>query len=643
MKSQFDWEVGEPSDEDTPRRYGLGQWHSSRALNFLLAAFLITLFVIVSWQLRLKRLAQLEESLRREVQTVLDLEHAAFLQGDGELFLSLQSADPAWMSAQLLPSNQDANRSGLTVSRLQTHGDRVWANVSWSNDQGRWHRVVFFQRRGAQFKQIPSDDDYWGAAQRKSTAWGSLAYQQIDEEWVSRVIRYVNIEVERLCADGCLDGKRPFTLVLAPDYMDTAVPDEIRLPSPRLLGLTDAGEPAPSFWEQLAARLASYLTPAQIRIGIPGALDPQIISRYARLAEQFVRQHPDVEIVLELFDPRRLRNDFASLAVEFDGFVLTPSSEMITAGLIKDLTDYVNTDPEFDQVDFYEQIWSGAVWRGRTWFMPQSAEMPLLFYDSQAFNQPGRQTPSLRWTWDEMMADVVALAEAQPADSPITWGLLDRHLDSVIAYAYNWNSRCTEDSPRPCGNPLQPDNIAAALDWFTQIMAVQGAVMDMSMSSESERQHTFINAQTSRRQAAIWVDLPVNYEFQFLMAPLGAVPFPGSDRFDGITPLRVQGHLISQLSPRPLAVWQWLKFISYQPPAPRQIPARPSVAAESGYWGHLPRPLNEAMRSAFPFSRAMTVDERSIISWELVARVLSGELQPEEAAQARSTLSWFSP
>lgn len=643
MKSQFDWKLDDAAEGTDSLNGDPGLQRSSNALTYLIVALLITAAVAGGWQISKRRLAQAEEALRRQVQALLDLEQSAFQRGDGDLFLSVQSADPAWMSAQLLPINQEVNRSGLTVSRVEAHQDRVWANVSWTNEQGSWHRIAFFQRRGDQLKQLPTDDEYWGASQQQGTGWGQLIYRQVDESWASRVVRYTNSEVERLCAAGCLAERRPFTLILAPDYAETAVPDEIRLPSPRLLALTGTGFPAPLFWEQLSQRLEAHLAPAQIRIGVPGIRDAQIMSRYVKLSRAFMGDHPDIEVTLELFDPERLVTDFAAVAAEYDGLIAAPSAAMLAAGLIKDLTDYVNTDPEFDQADFYEQIWSGTSWRGRRWLVPQSAEMPLMFFDTHAFGLAELPMPSIRWTWEEMSEDLSALVEVFSESGELSWGFLDPRMDSIYAYAYSWNSRCVEESPRPCGNPLQPDNLAAALDWFRQMMTRPNTLVDLTASSETERLYAVMNAQTSRRQAAIWVDLPLNYEFQLLMAGLGAVPFPGSDRFDGTTPLRLQGHVISQLSPRPRAVWQWLKFVSYQPPAPRLIPARPSVAAESGYWAYLPRALDSAMRSAFPFARAVTIDESTLISWDLVARVVSGELLPEEAARERPTLIWFHP
>jgi ABC-type glycerol-3-phosphate transport system substrate-binding protein len=182
-----------------------------------------------------------------------------------------------------------------------------------------------------------------------------------------------------------------------------------------------------------------------------------------------------------------------------------------------------------------------------------------------------------------------------------------------------------------------PDLTGQLSDVFSPTqMSAMGTIFD-----EDRQAILLLNLQGSRRKAAVWVDSPVNYEFYLLLAPVGVVSFPGSDRFDGIMPLWLRGSFISQHSERPLAVWQWLKFLSYQAPAPRFIPARPSVAAEMGYWTILPRPLDDVMRTAFPFARPVTIEEKSMLTWEQVTAVVSGKSTPLQAAQQQPVTIWF--
>jgi hypothetical protein len=287
--------------------------------------------------------------------------------------------------------------------------------------------------------------------------------------------------------------------------------------------------------------------------------------------------------------------------------------------------------------------------------------MPVLYYDKAAYENAQHLQPSSRWTWGEMAQDVSSIVADQPEVGDLQWGFLDTGLDSLFSYAYNWNNQCLEAATVYCRSPMKEENIAAALEWYVQMVQQPGQMPDLTgelseifsatqasaignagvgLDEEAQRM-LLLNFIGSRRKAAVWVDSPVSYEFNLLLSPVGVLPFPGSDRFDGITPLRLRGGFISQHSERPLAVWQWLKFLSYQEPAPRLIPARPSVAAQMGYWAQLPRALGDVMRTAFPFTRPILIEEKGMLNWEKVESVIHGDASAKEAAQQQAALTWF--
>jgi ABC-type glycerol-3-phosphate transport system substrate-binding protein len=626
MKSQFDWHVGEVEEEaeEQIRDSHPGWWSGS--FWFLVAAAFITSFLVIGWRVGQAQLANSEGRLTKRAQTILDLEHEAFLNGDGDLFFSVQTNDPAWLAAQLLPENQAANWAGLEVTRARSHGDFVWANVAWDAGDENWQRVAFFEWQNNQLVHVPGDSAYWGERQQSQRSWGTLVYHDVDNTWAAGIATFVTDLVDRYCADGCPTGKRPFTLVIASDYAKTAAPNEIRIPSPRLIALKDDGRPALLFWQLLQRKIKAHFTPAAIRFAVPppDVRDGTVLTNYAKLASDFMADHPDITIEVVRLD--ELPDDLGTLAEVYDGVAIPPTESMLAAGLVHDLTDFINTDPDFDGADFYEQVWQGAGWRGRTWFMPQAASMRVIFYDKEAYRWADLAEPSLRWTWEEMGRDVARIVSAQPENGALNWGFLDIDLDSFLSYAYNWNNQCLETATVRCQNPLRTENVAAAIEWYRQLSGQPGGMPDLTGQTLFDRQFVQTNWQTTYREAAIWVDRAANYEHQLLLANLGVVPFPGSDRFDGITPLWVQGNFISQLSDRPLAVWQWLKFLSYQRPSPRLIPARPSVADAVEYWRILPRPLGNVMRTAFPFARPVTIEERAFLSWQQVSTMMDQDL-----------------
>ncbi len=658
MKDKFAWLVGEDEYEETvPVRAESARWLTG-SLWFLIVAITLTGALLGSWQAGRNRIERSENEVKTAVQSILDLEHGAFLRGDGDLYFSLYSRDSAWIPAQLLPVNRSAARAGFQVTRAEPRDDFIWANLSWTADDQTYQRIAFFQWQGDRLVHTPTAPGYWGNWTSAKQEWGDLIYTEIDEVWAAAVAIFVEDQVAAICPRGCQDDRLPLTLHLSNDFSETAVPGQIRVPSPRLIALDENGQPAPLFWQMLRQRLETALAPAVIRFAVPppSFYNDQNIMDFDQAAARFMADHPDITI--EIVKLAELPDDWTTLATEFDGAAVTPTEAMLAAGLVRDLTDYVDTDPDFDAVDFFPQIWRGTEWYGRTWMLPLAANMRLLYYDKGAYQRANLPEPSLRWTWEEMAQNMDALVPGQLESSELTWRFLDTGLDSLYSYAYNLNNPCLEATVL-CQSQLQAQNVAAALAWYRDMADQPGQMPDLSgqladlleaahisslagqMEINQRQQFLLWNFQTSRRKAIIWVDLPVDYERQLLMANLGAVPFPGSDRFDGITPLWVYGSFISQGSERPLAVWQWLKFLSYQRPTPRMIPARPSVANGMGYWAYLPRPLGDAMRTAFPFARPVLIEEQMAITWEQVTAVLSGQSTPLEAAQKQPVIRWF--
>jgi ABC-type glycerol-3-phosphate transport system substrate-binding protein len=402
------------------------------------------------------------------------------------------------------------------------------------------------------------------------------------------------------------------------------------------MALTESGEPAPAFWDLLREKVTAHLTPATIRFGVPPAIRLSQID-YQAAADEFMRLHPDITIELVTLTanppaPEEL--------VDLDGAALQLTQGLITNGLVYDLTDFALEDADLRSSDFYEQIWLASFWRERMWQIPHMAEMQLLFYDRMAYHTSGHAEPTLRWTWEEMTQDMTAVLATEPSEQMV-WGYMDVSRDTLFSYAYNWKNDCTEAATVRCQRRLDDASVTAALAWYQQMVSSE-QMPDVTGIAPDEAQQFSMVSQSLRRHSLIWVEDPMQYEHHLLLNAIGVLPFPGSDRFDGITPLRIHGNIITQHSQRPLAVWEWIKFLSYQPPVPRirLIPARPSVASSTAYWGILPLPLGNAMRTAFPFARPILIEEQPYFPTEQLTAVLNGE-NPADAAREWPQLNWF--
>ncbi|MFZ0546843.1 MAG: extracellular solute-binding protein [Candidatus Promineifilaceae bacterium] len=635
MSIKLNWEIDE--DEDRPSEVKERRLPFS-SLVTILVVILLAAVAFGFWQYSKKQTAEAEEDLRIQVQAALDRENAALRDNDGELFLTYYDAEPETVSALLQPQNLAMLRAGPTVTRVEQHGNDIYTNIEWTEGGETWQRIIFYQWQDEQLIHVSNVQPYWGQVVHTHQAWGDLFIQEQDQAWSEEIVTFTADQIHRICevqkSPRCDGRESHFSLTIAADAFPTAAQSQLRVPSPRLLALDESGQPGEPFWHRLQLALEDYLAPVTIRY----AISEQFAPTYRSAAKTFSAEHPGITIEIVPIADEVEEPVAWVVANEMDGAALTPDEKALAAGWVLDLTDFTETDATFDPADFYEQIWRGAWWRERMWFMPERAFMQLLFYDKNSYRAAELPEPSLRWTWDEMAQDLSQLSIPQPMRPGTSWGYLDVSRDSLYSYAYNWKNDCTLESAIQCSRPLDTAQIAAALEWYQGMLNQSQTMPDITTLSPSERQRMKFNW-----RAVVWVDTPVYYEFRLLMDPLGVVPFPGSDRFDGITPLAVSGSFINSSSDHPRATWEWLKYLTYQNlnRQERLIPARPSVASKSAFWIILPQPLSNAMRTAFPLARPITIDEQSLFSWEQLSAVASGELSPQEAARIRPRTPWF--
>lgn len=623
MKNWLDWRVEEAGRELEPqepvpdsqrapsaiRRFGWGT-----------AVFIIVL--LMGWILVRGQLQRADAAWQQQVQTLLDWQQQAIRQQDGDRFFAVVADDSPLRAAWLRPENWQPAAAGLTVTRVQPQDDVLAANLQWLQDGHLYQRLAFYETSPSGLRQIAGAATYWGELQQRRTDWGTLIFYAQDAAWAAQIDAFVQQTRAALCAADC----PPLMVVVRADWAETAVPHTLHIPSPRLLGLDAAGAPSDRFWAALRQRVEDLAAPITLRIALPPRLPVGIhLTEYEQAAADFMAQHPRVTI--ELVTLEALPTDPAQLA-GFDGAVFPPTVDWIAAGAVHDLTDYAYTDPTLDAVDFYRQIWQGAWWRDRMWMLPQAAEMRVIFFDCSVYAEVGLAEPLLGWTWAEMEADLAALDAALPfAERPFpNYRFYDISADVLYAHAL------THGAPRTGA-------VADTLAWYAEMAQHPRLMPDVTTFTPEERLHYRF-----RWWSPLWVDELVYYEHQQQIAGcMGVVPFPGSAQFEGVTPLHLQGGFVSGGSPHPRTAWTWLNFLSTQPTAARYrlIPARPSVAAATGYWPTLPRALSEPVRVAFPFARAVTLDPQPAFAWESVTAVVQNQRTPAQAAQQALDLPWF--
>jgi ABC-type glycerol-3-phosphate transport system substrate-binding protein len=613
-------------------------------------ALLILAVVLGSWSISRQRSEAAASRLQNQVQAVLDLEHEAVLNHDGSLFASLQVEDPAWLSIQLQSEHLAFARAERTVTRADQLGSEVWANVTWEEDGALLQRLVFLQWVDGALQRTASAQNYWLGANkvyRSNHSWGTFIVGEGDEQWGDRIASAIDRIVRERCDRNCHQTLLPVTVRLTGSYDNNPLSSEILLPSPRLLALDEAGQPAELFWDALERALLERLLPAHIRFALPDNDTGYGKVQYRDYARAFMQANPGVTVDIFLFD--ELAEDVTAEAVlpQVDAALMRPTIETISAGLVQDLTPFVEHDTSFNSGDFYEQIWRGAWWQDRLWFVPANAEMHLLFYDYRLLQDAGVGRLETGGTWEGLDSafDQLLAHQGPPA-------FMDGYNVALYAYAFNWQAPCDVG---PCLTEMTPSRVAAALAWYQEKTGDRGQMVELATIDPYEREIAVNSFTSVHRKVGIWVDRPTYYEYQVLIEPLGVAAFPRhpaslDSRGDvevpetGVSPMKLDGYVMSHSAANPYWTWQWLKYLSLQPPAAhfRHIPARPSVAWQHNFWNLMPKQLGDVMRAAFPYARPIMIGEEGLFAWEQLERVVEGE-SPSGVAQSPIQPLWFGP
>ena len=315
---------------------------------------------------------------------------------------------------------------------------------------------------------------------------------------------------------------------------------------------------------------------------------------YVNLADAFNAQHPGLRV--HVIDPASLRGptpgDEVQQAVRVADAVLMAEVDLTLTSntdIFRDLTTLVQREGDLAPHDFYPSLLHRFQEHGSTpWGIPLGVSPLLLAYDRTRFDAAGVPHPEPGWSWDQFLATAQQLtdpAQAQWGFAGFTPGSFD-----LAAFILQHGGTLVEDG-RPA---LDTPRNAEALAWVADLARVHG-VMPSDLSPP--------------QPAAMWLQRPGGS----LRTTTGLAPLPEDARYAALD--IVYGGHISAGSQAPEAAWQWLLYLTHQPPPHELLPARPSVLestvdpSDAGYAAYpyaLERVAPEPWHDLQAFSAAWT-------------------------------------
>lgn len=381
--------------------------------------------------------------------------------------------------------------------------------------------------------------------------------------------------------------------------------------------------------------------PVTIRFVPPGSADA-----FVPLIEAFEREQENVSIEL-VSDAITGLEDLTAADVTFAYQIWMP--EMIDRGYPVSLNAFITEDDAFSLDDFYPGTVEAFSTQGRVWGVPYMAEMIVMYYNRDLFDRYGVDYPNVDWTWDDFLIRAQRLTH--PDDGVYGYAMAPPEGDLGAVEGLLWMTQAGgglyDDLLAPTQLTFDDPRNVAALEWYADLIYVHG-VTPMpeergtpypSAGITTPVQDTGSPVQDTGERYAMWMG---GLSDDRDPLSVGRAPLPRGEV--GATFGTVVGLMIAAEAEDPQACWDWVAFVSENPP-PALMPARRSLG-EAGATGTLPPGALEAARASMPHLRAflptsqgeLDADAGAVLGvlGEVLAQIQDGESVRSALADAQA-------
>ncbi|HET9223580.1 MAG TPA: extracellular solute-binding protein [Roseiflexaceae bacterium] len=373
---------------------------------------------------------------------------------------------------------------------------------------------------------------------------------------------------------------------------------------------------------------------------------------YEPLIAAFNQQHPGITVQFVSLDAtyqgggdqNEQTRQIASLA---DTAEAETNGEQFQQGLLYDLTPLIDGDPSFDRDDFYPGALSSATSAGGAIYkLPLTLHVPLLFYNKDLWAARNLAVPKPDWTWQDVEAAAQQLAQKQGSTVRV-YGLADDDAHLAVLLTKLNSAGLDLLSTPPASARVDRPEVVAALERMGDLFA-SGVFY---LGSENRDAQNEVVQLIVDQQVAMW-----GSRFAEVVAGMrapnggpalrftpGVALFPPSPT--GATEA-TRGYVMSSGTEHPNEAWIWLSFLSKQvvadqaggkggsPSALNSLPARKSLAEQSGYWSRLDDETKAAVEAALARPTPALPNTRILEAYDPLGQAIRDIVGGKSAAQA---------
>jgi ABC-type glycerol-3-phosphate transport system substrate-binding protein len=308
------------------------------------------------------------------------------------------------------------------------------------------------------------------------------------------------------------------------------------------------------------------------------------------------------------------------------------SRQTVEQGLVRDLSPFIQAEPNFQPDDYYSSALSAYQWQGGTWALPTMLNYQFIFYNKDLFDEAGVPYPEVGWTWDDLLAKAKALTEGQ-GDQVTRWGFVPNGAPYRLIESYAGS--LVDYSATPLTPRYDANDVVEAVRWYTNLY-LKEQVMPYFAPADEEGNPLVSDEQAlvDGGQAAMWSDADLMWWIRSQQANIGVVPFPTGGSGAGLTPVSADAIVMSAGTKQPEATWRWMDYIGRQSLGTmtmgiRFLPARRSAAETGGFWDS----LNEEFAAALRYATDHSYVAREPVAYNAFEDALNAILKGEESAE----------
>jgi ABC-type glycerol-3-phosphate transport system substrate-binding protein len=348
---------------------------------------------------------------------------------------------------------------------------------------------------------------------------------------------------------------------------------------------------------------------------------------YEPLIKKFKEENPNIDVVLVPLDdlmnvpgnppdadysPQAQLRRIVSGADTAPAIIVQP--ETIGSDLLLDLAPLMDADSSFKRDDFFPGALEQYTAKGGTRVLPRYVYAQMLTYNKELFKNAGLPEPKPGWTWTDLLGAAEQLAKKNGSKVD-TYGYFDISGGFLPLFSMLKDQGIDLLNTPSAEVKLDRPEVVSTVTQFRKLID-SGAIFrpEFKEAGPSIDPNQLIND----GHVGIWasefssggpaVDGPPSATPSFPFAT-GQVPYPSLpfSIFGG----GVDGFIISSGTTHPNESWKWIEFLSRQitddvalkggprgfsPPG--RVPARQSLADQSGFWKNLDPQAAEAYKWA---------------------------------------------